>query len=763
MIPARPPVPTRDIASVLAALTREEKVAMVQGSDFWHLAGVERLGIPSVMVSDGPHGLRQQSQEADHLGVNDAREAVCFPTGAASASSFDPELMRRLGETIGREAQARDLAVVLGPAINIKRSPLCGRNFEYLSEDPYLSSTLAAAYIEGVQKHNVGTSPKHFVANNQETRRMTSSSNIDERALREIYLASFERAVEQAAPWTIMSSYNRVNGTYVGESRELLTGILRDVWGFSGVVVSDWGAVSERVASLKAGLDLEMPASGEATNERLLAAMESGELDERDLDTACRRILELIFRYVDNRETDAVFDPQADHVLARQFAAESIVLLDNPDNVLPLEPDSAIAFIGEFATSPRFQGGGSSHISTSNVTSAVAAAAEAGLNVTYARGYDLEADEPIASLVEEAVATARAADVAVVFAGLPDSYESEGYDRRHLDLPRAHNELIAAVAAVQPRTVVVLHNGSPVSMPWRNDVAGIVEAYLGGEAIGGAVVDILTGAVNPSGRLAETFPLRIEDTPAYLTFGRASDDVSYNEGVFVGYRYYASIGRDVLFPFGHGLSYTTFEVDDLTVSAREMGEDDEIEVSVRVTNTGERAGKEVVQLYVASAPSSLPRPVRELRGFDKVELAAGASARVHFRLSRRAFAHWDTATHDWAVEGGTYGIEICANAHTPLLRTDVAVTASGGAPLAIDRHTRLGDLLEIPSYRLEIDAFFADKKRGLFGNAAIESEAISHEMIEAMMLDMPLRQLASFNDEVGCDEIDTLIARLRAI
>lgn len=754
------PTQAWDSRGIVEKMSLEEKAQMVQGADFWHLRGVERLGVPSVMVSDGPHGLRQQSTAADHLGVNDAREAVCFPSGCALAASFDEELLGRLGDTIGAEARARELAVVLGPAMNIKRSPLCGRNFEYLSEDPHLSSRLAAAYVRGVQAHGVGTSPKHFAANNQERRRMTMSSNVDERTLREIYLASFETMVRTAKPWTVMCSYNRVNGTYASQNRELLTEILREEWGFDGFVVSDWGAVVDHVAGLKAGLDLEMPNSGEASDRRVVEAVRSGELEEEVLDEACRRIIDVIGRCQAHAE-DAHFDIARDHQVAREIDGQCIVLLRN-EGVLPLASDARVAFLGEFAQSPRFQGGGSSHITTSTVVSALDAAQDAGLSVTYAPGYRAaaESEEPDAALIEEAVELATSSDVAVVFAGLPDSFESEGYDRTHLNLPASHNALISAVAAAQPNTVVVLHNGSPVAMPWREDVAGIVEAYLGGEAVGEAVVDVLTGAVNPSGRLAETFPLALEDTPCRLNYGFNSDEVHYGEGVYVGYRHYATTGTPVAYPFGFGLSYTEFSYSGLAVSVDSAGPT--VSVDVTVTNTGERAGREVVQLYVRPEDPQTARPLRELRGFRKVALEPGESTRVQFQLGARAFAYWHVGEHGWVVDPGSYAVELARDALTPVLSETVTLEAWGRTS-TVGPQTRLGDLLADPAMRAKIEDFAGTIDGGdIFGVAGSDSssEAISMDMAEAMMADMPLRQLASFNDAVSRDDVDRLIERL---
>ena len=491
----------RNLKELISQMTLEEKAGMCSGLDFWHLKGVERLGIPSVMVSDGPHGLRKQDQEADHLGINESIKAVCFPPAVLSACSFDRELLEKLGEVVGDEAQATDLSVVLGPAVNIKRSPLCGRNFEYYSEDPYLAGEAAAAFINGVQSRHVGTSIKHFAANNQEFNRMSASSEVDERTMREIYLPAFETAVKKSQPYTVMCSYNRINGTYASENPWLLTKVLRDEWGFEGYVMSDWGAVNDRVEGLKAGLELEMPASGGINDAEIVKAVQEGTLDEAVLDRAVERILNIVFEYVDNRKEQPL-TLEKDHEFAQHVAEESIVLLKN-EAVLPLEEQENVAFIGGFVKNPRYQGGGSSHVNSFKVTSAWDALEEKK-NVTYAEGFSSEKDEYDEKLAAEAIETAKKADKAIIFAGLPESFESEGYDRKHMHLPECQNKLIEEIVKVQPNTIVVLHNGAAVEMPWLKSVKGLVEAYLGGQAVGQALVNILYGVVNPSGKLAET-------------------------------------------------------------------------------------------------------------------------------------------------------------------------------------------------------------------------------------------------------------------
>ena len=759
-----------EIRSIISQMTLEEKAGMCSGADFWHLKGIERLGISSVMVTDGPHGLRKQAEGGDHLGINESEKAVCFPAGCATAASFDRELIKRQGETIGHECQAMNVSTILGPAMNIKRSPLCGRNFEYYSEDPYVSSELAAALIEGVQSKNVGTSAKHFLANNQEKRRMTNSSNVDERTLREIYLASFEGAVKKAKPWTVMSSYNRINGEFVGDSPEFLTKILRDEWGFDGYVVSDWGAVNDRVKALKAGLDLEMPHGSDENDEMIVKAVQSGELDEKTLDITCERILNIIFRYTENREKTAVFDYEKDHETAAEVESECMVLLKNENNILPLDSSKKIAFIGKYAKTPRYQGGGSSHINSWKVESALEAAKSIKelANVTFAEGYQDEKDEVVKELQDEAVKTAAEADIAVLFLGLPDNFESEGYDRKHMNLPNCQNELVQKILEVQKHVVVILHNGSAVLMPWKDQVEGILEAYLGGEAVGRAVAEVLAGIKNPCGRLAETFPLRLEDTPCYLTYGKGFDNADYQEGVFVGYRYYTSRKMNTAFPFGYGLSYTTFEYSNLRVDKKEMTDQEMLQVSVNVKNTGKRSGKTVVQLYVGAPENEVIRPVRELRGFEKIFLEAGEEKTVTFTLDERAFAYWNTAIYDWYVEEGTYNVMIGEDADMMCLSEEIIVHGTREIPKTYSLNTCLGELMRDPKAQAVMGPFM----QGMSQNQAAvemaeaqendESGVVNQEMMAAMMEGMPLRQLLSFVPGITREMLEQMVNALNA-
>lgn len=754
------------IRELISQMTLKEKAGLCSGADFWHTKAVERIGIPSVAVSDGPHGLRKQDDEADHLGLNESIKAVCFPAGCALASSFDRKLAGKMGETIGQECQAEDISTILGPAVNIKRSPLCGRNFEYYSEDPYAASEMSSAFIRGVQSKNVGTSVKHFLANNQEKRRMTNSSDVDERTLREIYMVPFEGAVKNGKPWTVMNSYNRINGTFVGESKEYLTDLLREEWGFDGYVVSDWGAVNDRVEALKAGMDLEMPSSNGVNDALIVKAVQEGALEEAVVDEACERILNIVFRYMENRDENAVFDREKDHETAASVEEECIVLLkneygENGKSILPLEKEQKIAFIGKYAEAPRYQGGGSSHINSWKVESALEAVK--GLaEVTYAKGFDDAEDKADEALEAEAVKAAKEADVAVVFAGLPDSFESEGYDRKHLNLPDCQNRLIEKICGVQKNVVVVLHNGSPVVMPWKDRVSAILEAYLGGQAVGKAEVKILFGEVNPSGRLSETFPNRLEDTPCYLTYGKGKDHAEYREGVFVGYRYYTTRGMEVQYPFGYGLSYTTFGYSNMTTDKTELTDAETLSVSVDVKNTGDCPGKEVVQLYVAPVNSEVPRPARELKGFEKVSLEPGEKKTVAFTMDDRAFAIWNADLHCWDVPDGTYMIQICRNAQEVILEKEVQVKNTKRPRQKYTANTCMGELMSDPKAQQILGQMIAgDEQAKEMADSAV-GDVINQEMLAAMMQDMPLRQLVSFVPGMTWDSVNGLLSALNA-
>jgi len=679
-----------DLPALLAGLTPEEKAALLDGSDFWHTQGNERLGIPAIMLTDGPHGLRKQATSAENLTLTTSVPATCFPPAVGLASSWDPALLRRVGEALGDECRAADVAVLLGPGVNMKRSPLCGRNFEYFSEDPLLAGELAAALVTGIQSRDVGASVKHFAANNQETDRMTVSAQVDERTLREIYLPAFEKVVTEARPWTVMCSYNKINGVYASENHWLLTDVLRRDWGYDGLVISDWGAVNRRDRAVAAGLDLEMPSSRGAGTQAILDAVAAGTLSETEVDQAVANVLTLVARSQE-REPLEGFDEQAHHALAREAALESAVLLKNEGGILPLDPASggAIAVIGEFARTPRFQGAGSSRVNPTRVDSALDSlrAALAGRRaVLFAPGFVIEADAADEALVAEAVAAASAADVAVVFLGLPPSQESEGWDREHMELPRDQRELLAAVAAVNPNVAVVLSNGAAVTVSgWQHQARAVLEGWLLGQAGGAAVADLLLGAVPPSGKLAETIPVRLEHNPAIGSFPGENGSVRYGEGLLIGYRWYDAHRLEVSYPFGHGLSYTSFGYRDFDVEVLADGAAPRVRVAFTVVNTGDRAGTEIAQLYVSDPAASVYRPEQELRGFARVELAPGASQRVELELGARAFAYWHEGLGDWDVEGGEFELRIGASSRDIRMTATITLAGSGSvAPLTVD-------------------------------------------------------------------------------
>jgi beta-glucosidase len=649
-----------DIDRLLTELTLEEKASLTSGSSFWYTAPVERLGIPKIMVSDGPHGLRAQPGEGDHVGLGGSLPATCFPTASAVASAWNPELLTRIGNALAEEARACNLSVILGPGINMKRSPLCGRNFEYFSEDPFLAGELAVGIVDGIQSRGVGTSVKHYAANNQETDRLRVDAQIDERTLREIYLPAFERVVKGSQPWTVMCSYNKVNGQSASENTWLLTTMLRNEFGFEGMVVSDWGAVYHRVPALLAGLDLEMPPALGRSPEAIVAAVKAGEASMEVLDERVRKVLELVAKGMPVLDLDESFDEEAHHALAREAAGESVVLLKN-DGLLPLPADARIAVIGEFARTPRFQGAGSSQVNPIRVDVLLDELRAVYGDVPFAAGYGIGDTADDDALLAEAHDVARSADTVVMTIGLPAADESEGFDRTHMDLPGNQLAALRAVAAVNSNVVVVLINGSTVVLGEVTPHArALVEAWLGGQAAGGAIADVLTGAVNPSGRLAETIPHRLEDNSSYLNFPGDSQVVRYGEGVYIGYRGYDKCDEDVAFPFGFGLSYTTFELSDLEVQTRGSVADDTLAatVTVTVTNTGPVAGAEVVQVYVQDVESSVSRPVRELKGFAKVDLEPGASQGVSIDLDQRAFSFWSVKHQRWAVEAGDFVVAV---------------------------------------------------------------------------------------------------------
>ena len=734
----------KDIASIVQQMTLAEKAALVTGATPWTTTPVARLGVPELFVADGPHGVRRV-EDVNTLGAQ-SFPATCFPTAALLAATWNADLLHTMGQALAGEANALGVGVLLGPGVNMKRSPLCGRNFEYFSEDPFLAGELAASLTEGMQSQGVGTSLKHFAANNQEFQRFSIDTLVDERTLREIYFPAFERVVKRAQPWTVMCAYNKLNGEYCSEHYELLTTLLKDEWGFEGFVVSDWGAVHDRVKSLQGGLDLEMPGPKPFRTQKVIDAVNAGTLDAAVLDEAVRRVLTIAFRAAETPK-GAVFDIDAHHALARKVAAEGMVLLKN-DGILPLQHPQRIAVIGRAAQEPHFQGGGSSHINPTRTDSPLAELKKlaGGAEISYSEGYPVgEALQP--ALIDAAVAAAQRAEVALIYAALPASKESEGYDRADLDLTAQQVALIKAVSAVQPRTVVILHNSSAVAMnDWIDGVAAVLEAWMMGQAGGGAVADILYGVVNPSGKLAETFPLRIEDTPAYLNFPGDNGAVRYGEGLYIGYRYYDAKHAPVRFPFGYGLSYTTFAYSNAQASAASFRDVDGLTVSVDVTNTGAVAGKEIVQVYVHDRKSSLVRPVKELKGFAKVELQPGETRTVQVTLDFRAFAFWHPGYQQWITEDGEFDLLIGASAADIRATVPVTLQSTLALPSLLTIASTVRNWLEDPRGRVVSAGLFQQMMAQMgqtFGGG--ENEGIGMDMM-GFIMELPLASLLGFQE-----------------
>ncbi len=760
----------RDIGKLVAELTLEEKAGLCSGADHWRTKAVERLGIPALRMSDGPHGLRKQTVGGDHLGLKESLPATCFPPAVTAACSWDRDLVRRLAAAIGVECRAEGVDILLGPGVNLKRSPLCGRNFEYYSEDPYLAAELARAYVEGLQSQGVGACLKHFAANNQETDRNLVASPVDERTLRELYLAAFETAVVEADPAVVMCAYNKLNGTYCSEHRRLLTDILKTEWGHRGFVVSDWGAVNERDAGLAAGLELEMPPGHFEGDRRLAEAVRAGKLPEAVLDAAVERLLKVVFRLASSRTPGGSFLPEDHHGLALEALRECLVLLKNEGGLLPLSGIRRIAVIGGFAVRPRFQGGGSSFVTPYRVENAldrIRELAGPSAEVVFREGYRSDpplaryCDNPFASagdvpdeaLIREAAAAASQAEVALVFAGLPESYETEGGDRTHLRIPEGHRRLIEAVAAAQPNTAVVLSNGAPVEMPWLGSVRAVLEGYLGGQASGGAVADILFGAANPCGKLAETFPARLEDTPAYLGVPARSRTVEYREGSFIGYRHFDAKNIAPLFPFGFGLSYTRFSYEKLELDRAAMTDRETLAVSVTVRNIGNRAGKEIVQVYVSDREGSVVRPVKELKGFAKIALESGQAGTVRIELGRRAFARWSVEESRWVVESGSFDILAGPSSAELPLRASVDVRRVDEPPRRYTRNSTLAECLTHPR---------GPELMGEILSAAAGRFALKEgtSRYESTLAGLPLRYALSFLGTFGEEDLQALLGEL---
>ncbi|MCM1285874.1 MAG: glycoside hydrolase family 3 C-terminal domain-containing protein [Acetobacter sp.] len=698
---------------IVKKMTLEQKAAFVSGYDYWHLEEAAELGLPKIMITDGPHGLRKQkgkdyvepegaAKTSGGIGLGNSVPTTCFPPAATSSCSWDMDLLQKEGEAMGQECLKEKVSTILGPGTNIKRSPVCGRNFEYFSEDPLLAGKCSAAVINGVQSKGVGTSLKHFACNSQEAFRMVLNEVIDERTMREIYLPAFEIAVKESQPWTIMNSYNRINGVYASQNEWLQEQVLRKEWGFDGLLVTDWGASVDRIPGLKAGTDLEMPSSGDLNTKRIIEAVKNGDLDEAVLDARVDNVVNLIVKSKPALEKEHTFDPQAHHKIAQEIAEGSMVLLKNDDAVLPLKDGQKVAVIGEMAKAPRFQGAGSSVINPTMLSNAYDELEKLGVDMTYAQGYyksaptkkEKKTRKPEAELVKEAVAAAKACDVAVVFVGLTEEFEGEGYDREAINMPENHNALVSAVAAANPNTVVVLAGGSVVLMPWLSEVKGLLNSGLGGQASGGAVANILTGKVNPSGKTSETYPVSFSDNPTYDNYPGGPVTSEHKESVYIGYRYYDAANLDVVFPFGYGLSYTTFEYSDIKLSADNIKDTDTVTVSFKIKNTGNVDGAEVAEIYVADKESTIYRPVKELRAFKKVFIKAGEEAEVSVELSKRAFAFYNVDLGDWQVETGEFDIMVGASSR------DIKLTATMTVESTVDA--------VIPDYRKTAPNYYND-------------------------------------------------------
>ncbi len=751
-----------DVEQVLSAMTLEEKAQTCSGRDFWMTQDNQRLGVPKVMMCDGPNGLRKQPGEADHLGINKSIETVCYPTASAMAASFDTGMLEELGHILGQECQAEQVAMLLGPGVNMKRSPLCGRNFEYFSEDPYLAGKLAAAYIRGLQSEGVAACVKHFACNNQETRRMSGNSVADERTLREIYLPAFEMAVKEGKTRSVMCAYNALNGAFASENRTLLTDILRSDWGFDGFVVTDWGAVKDRVKGLLAGLDLEMPGSTEGKTAKIVSAVEDGSLPEPVLDDAVRNVLRFVRDACEKQSVAALIDRSTADEKALRFAENSAVLMKNEEMLLPVHKGQRIAVIGAYADRPRYQGAGSSHINVPHAVSFLEAMEGKGWDLCYAQGFDGDTGETTEGLLKEAAEAAQNADLALLFVGLPELYETEGADRESMDLPEGVNRLVETVCAVNPNTAVVLHGGAPVVMPWYEKVRSVLCLYLGGDRVGEAAANLLTGAVNPSGKLAETWPLRLEDNPSYLNFPGESGVVNYAEGIYIGYRYYDKRKMPVRAPFGHGLSYTEFTYSDLRFDRTEMTEHDTLTVSCTVKNTGAVAGAEAVQLYVGVPESHVNRAVRELKGFRKVFLAPGEEQTVSFTLDSRAVAYWEKRIGGWFVESGAVNIEIGSSSRDLRLSGQVQMKSSMFIPTIFTRTTTIGELLRNPKGAVIVGKMVSGGHSDEdLKDADDAMGAGAKRMRNQMMFEMPLGSLVSYG-RMTDEQLDNLLSMLNS-
>lgn len=689
---------------IIKKMTLEQKAAFVSGLDYWHTQGSADLGLPSINITDGPHGLRKKNENkkaSDGIGLGNSVPATCFPPASATACSWDPELIRLAGEALGEECLKEKVSVVLGPGMNIKRAPTCGRNFEYFSEDPLLAGKMAAGLVKGVQSKGIGTSLKHYACNSQEAYRMIVDEVVDERALREIYLAAFEIAVKEASPWTVMNSYNRINGEYASQNEYLQKKVLRDEWGFDGLIVTDWGSSVDRIPGLNFGTDLEMPSSGGYNTKKIIDAVNNGELSEDVLNERADTVIDLIIKSKPALDKGCDFSFDDHHAVARKVAEGSMVLLKNDDGILPLKQGAKVAVIGELAAAPRFQGAGSSVINPTRLDNALEELKKLGVDVTYAKGYEKSKNEINDALFTEAKNAAKNADIALVFVGLTEEFEGEGYDRMNIEMPSSHNELVSEIAKVNPNTAVVLAGGSVINLPWINEVKALLDSRLGGQATGSAVANILTGKVNPSGKTSETYPLSYEENPTFGNYPGGPVTSEHRESIYIGYRYYDKAKKEVLFPFGYGLSYTKFEYSDISVSAENITDADELTVKFKVKNIGDVDGAEVTQLYVGDIESTIYRAVKDLRAFEKVFLKAGEEKEVTFTLSKRDFAFFNVYSGDYQVESGEFAVLVGASSRDIKLMKMVNVTSS--------------DTTVIPDYRASAPAYYTADKDGMTG------------------------------------------------
>lgn len=720
-----------NVEELIAQMTLEEKASMCSGKNMWETRDIERLGIPSITLADGPYGLAKRLSDSSEV-----VPATCFPTSCAMSSSWDRDLIYTIGKTIGEECQAENVGILLGPSINIQRSPLGGRYFEYFSEDPVLSGEIGAAFVKGVQSQGLGTCVKHYAANNQEYKRFIVNNIIDEQTLNEIYLSNFERVITKSNPWSVMAAYNKLNGVYCTENKYLLTDVLRDQWKFDGFVVSDWTAVDSIVNSISSGLDLEMPYSYGINSKKIVNAVRNGALDEAALNKAVRNILNIVFKVISNKKDNSSYDKQKHHNLARETARNCIVLLKNENNLLPLVKEKMknkkLAIIGEYAKKPRYQGSGSARVNPTileNAYDEIVKLTENKFKIYYCKGYNItkESIPDNNSLIDEAKKIASDSDVVILFVGTPESYHKEDQDRPNIELPDNQVKLIEEIGKVQKNLIVVLNNGSPVTIaPWCKYANSIVEAWLTGQASGGAIADILFGVANPSGKLSSTFPIKLSDNPTYLDYVDPENNLQYKEGIFVGYRYYDKKDMEVQFPFGFGLSYTSFNYSDLTLSKDVIEDNDTLEVKVKIKNIGKYFGKEVVQLYVRQIFSNVPRPIKELKAFTKVSLNPGEEKEINFTLNNRDFSYYDIVTNNWVIESGPFQILVGKSSRDICLIKDLYVKSSYVPKIIYTENTLLGDFLLHPKAKTFVESLLNDITKSITSDEESKNTIIGY-------------------------------------